>query len=99
VEVGEHSIYIAAAARGQGVGRALLDALTTATDAADIWTIQASLFPENSASLALHAAAGFRQVGTRERIARMTYGPVAGTWRDTVLIERRRSHASHARRS
>jgi L-amino acid N-acyltransferase YncA len=86
----EHSIYIAAAVRGQGVGRALLGALTAATDAADIWTIQASLFPENIASLALHEAAGFRRVGTRERIARMTYGPLAGAWRDTVLIERRR---------
>ncbi|XXK76284.1 N-acetyltransferase family protein [Clavibacter michiganensis] len=95
----EHSVYVAAAARGRGIGRALLDALTEATDAADIWTIQASLFPENTATLALHTAAGFRQVGTRERIARMTYGPLAGIWRDTVLIERRRAHNPGARRS
>jgi L-amino acid N-acyltransferase YncA len=95
----EHSIYIAAAARGHGVGRALLDALTAATDAADIWTIQASLFPENTASLALHETAGFRRVGTRERVARMTYGPLAGVWRDTVLIERRRRHERDPRRS
>ncbi|MCJ1712541.1 N-acetyltransferase family protein [Clavibacter michiganensis subsp. phaseoli] len=90
----EHSIYIAAAARRQGVGRALLDALTAATDAAGIWTIQASLFPENTASLALHETVGFRQVGTRERIARMTYGSLTGVWRDTILIERRSTRAS-----
>jgi L-amino acid N-acyltransferase YncA len=95
----ELSVYVAAAARGRGIGRALLDALTETTDAADIWTIQASLFPENTATLALHAAAGFRQIGTRERIARMTYGPLAGTWRDTVLIERRRPHDPDVRRS
>ncbi len=95
----EHSVYVAAAARGRGVGRALLEALTEAADASDIWTIQASTFPENTATIALHAAAGFRRVGTRERVARMAYGPLAGTWRDTVLIERRRPHHLDARRS
>jgi len=87
----EHSVYIAFAARGRGVGAALLQALVDAADAAELWTIQSSIFPENTASLALHARAGFRRVGTRERIALMTYGPAAGTWRDTILIERRRS--------
>jgi len=86
----EHSVYVADAARGQGVGGRLLEAFVTAADGAGIWTIQSSLFPENAASLGLHQRHGFRVVGTRERIALMTYGPLAGTWRDTVLIERRR---------
>ncbi|MCU1529291.1 MAG: N-acetyltransferase [Frondihabitans sp.] len=85
----EHSVYVADAARGSGIGHQLLDALIDATEAARIWTIQSAIFPENTASAALHAAHGFRQIGTRERIALMTYGPSAGKWRDTVLIERR----------
>lgn len=60
-------------------------------NAAGIWTVQSSIFPENTASLTLHEHAGFRRVGTRERIALMTYGPRTGQWRDTVLIERRLS--------
>ena len=86
----EHSVYIAATARGRGVGSRLLAALIAAADDADLWMIQSSIFPENTASLALHDRAGFRRVGTRERIAQMTYGPEAGRWRDTILIERRR---------
>jgi phosphinothricin acetyltransferase len=62
----------------------LLDALATSTEAAGIWTIQSGLFPENLASLALHRAAGYREVGRRERI-----GKHDGTWRDVVLVERR----------
>jgi phosphinothricin acetyltransferase len=82
----EHSVYVRPDARGRGVGRALLDALVASTEAAGIWTIQSGIFPENTASLALHAAAGFRVVGTRERIARHH-----GLWRDVLLIERRSS--------
>ncbi|PCN48785.1 N-acetyltransferase [Curtobacterium sp. 'Ferrero'] len=85
----EHSVYVAEQARGRGVGHTLLEALITSTEAAGIWTIQSSLFPENTASIALHAGHGFRQIGTRERVALMGYGPFAGRWRDTVLIERR----------
>jgi L-amino acid N-acyltransferase YncA len=85
----EHSLYIAAASQGNGTGTFLLRALLDAADRAGIWTMQSSIFPENTASLALHRRAGFRDVGTRERIALMTYGPLAGAWRDTVLIERR----------
>ncbi|MFT4085350.1 MAG: GNAT family N-acetyltransferase [Nocardioides sp.] len=85
----EHSVYVAPEARGRGVGRLLLDALIASTEHADIWTIQSGIFPENTASLALHRAAGFRVVGTRERVGRMTYGPLAGRWRDVVFIERR----------
>jgi L-amino acid N-acyltransferase YncA len=80
----EHSVYVARGARGQGVGRALLDALVASTEAAGIWTIQSGIFPENTASVALHHAAGFRQVGVRE-----LFGRLNGTWRDVVLIERR----------
>lgn len=85
----EHSVYVARAVRGRGVGRILLDAFVTAAEDAGVWTIQSSVFPENAASLRLHEAAGFRVVGTRERIARSEKGPHAGRWRDTVLIERR----------
>ncbi len=85
----EHSVYVADRAHGRGVGTALLTSFLRAADAADIWTVQASIFPENTASLALHERAGFRRVGYRERIAYMTYGPWAGSWRDTILIERR----------
>ena len=80
----EHSVYVHPAARGQGIGRRLLDALIGSTEAAGIWTIQSGIFPENTASLALHRAAGFRTVGTRERI-----GQHHGRWRDVVFIERR----------
>ncbi|MFH9352856.1 GNAT family N-acetyltransferase [Kitasatospora sp. NPDC017646] len=80
----EHSVYVAPAAQGRGVGRALLDALLASTDAAGIWTVQSGIFPENTASLALHRRAGFRVVGTRERIGRLH-----GRWRDVVMVERR----------
>ena len=85
----EHSVYVREDVRGQGVGRALLDAFVTAADAAGIWTIQSSVFPENVASLRTHERAGFHIVGRRERIARSRLGPHAGQWRDTILIERR----------
>lgn len=85
----EHSVYVATEGRGQGVGRVLMDALIGSTEAAGIWMLQSSVFPENVASLRLHEAVGFRVVGRRERIARMTCGPMAGRWRDTVLLERR----------
>ncbi|KZE88418.1 GNAT family N-acetyltransferase [Microbacterium sp. TNHR37B] len=86
----EHSLYVAASARGHGVGAALLDAFLSDVDAAGIWTVQSSIFPENAASIRLHERAGFRRVGHRERIAYMNHGPWAGTWRDTILVERRR---------
>lgn len=85
----EHSVYVHPGTRGQGIGRLLLDAFITAADDAGYWTIQSSIFPENTASLRLHESAGFRIIGTRERVALSQLGPNAGTWRDTVLIERR----------
>ena len=85
----EHSVYVDPAARGLGIGTALLQELINSTGNAGIWTIQASVFPENEASLRLHLAHGFSIVGRRRRIAHMTHGPLAGQWRDTLLIERR----------
>lgn len=82
--VAEVSIYIAEAARGQGAGLALLRGLIEASEAAGIWTLQAGIFPENTASLALHARCGFRIVGRRERLGRLH-----GAWRDVLLLERR----------
>jgi len=87
----EHSVYIDRNARGQGVGRLLLNALISAAEDSGVWTIQSSIFPENAASVRLHEAAGFRVVGRRERIAQSGTGPHAGRWRDTLLIERRSS--------
>ena len=89
----ELSLYVAPTARGRGVGRAMLESLIASTEATGIWTIQSSVFPENTASLALHRATGFRELGTRHRIARMTHGPLAGHWRDTILLERRSATA------
>ncbi len=82
--VAEVSVYVAAAARGSGVGRALLHALVEASESCGVWTLQASIFPENTASVRLHEQVGFRVVGRRERIAQHH-----GVWRDTVLLERR----------
>jgi len=86
----EHSVYIHPGHRGRGVGAALLAALVASADEAGVWTIQSGVFPENTASLRLHNRAGFRVVGTRERIARHH-----GRWRDTVLIERRSTVAGN----
>ncbi len=82
--VAEESVYVASAARGRGVGRALLEALIEHSEAAGIWTIQTGIFPENVASLRLHERVGFRLVGVRERI-----GQLHGVWRDVVFLERR----------
>lgn len=82
--VGDLSVYVAAAARGKGVGRLLLEALIVASERAGLWTLQAGIFPENQASLALHRSCGFREVGRRERI-----GTLHGVWRDVLLLERR----------
>ncbi|MBP7998826.1 MAG: N-acetyltransferase [Chloroflexi bacterium] len=80
----EVSVYVAAAVRGQGVGKKLLQALVHASEEMGIWTLQASIFPENHASIAIHEQCGFRILGRREKIAQHR-----GRWRDTVLMERR----------
>ncbi len=82
--VAEVSIYVAASARGRGVGSTLLRDLVRRSEEEGIWTLQAGIFPENRGSLALHRNAGFREVGTRERV-----GKLEGKWRDVVLLERR----------
>jgi phosphinothricin acetyltransferase len=82
--VADLGIYVADGARHRGVGTALLGAMIERSEAQGIWTLQAGVFPENRASLALHLAGGFRVVGTRERIGRM-----GDRWRDVVLLERR----------
>lgn len=82
--VAEVSVYVAGAARGRGIGRRLLEELVVGSEEAGIWTLQAGIFPENEASLAIHRACGFRVVGRRERLGRL-----AGEWRDVILLERR----------
>jgi L-amino acid N-acyltransferase YncA len=80
----ENSVYVAEAARGQGVGRRLLEELIASTEAAGIWTIEAGMFPENEGSIRLHERVGFEIVGRRKRL-----GKLDGVWRDVVLLERR----------
>jgi L-amino acid N-acyltransferase YncA len=82
--VAEVSVYVAEKARGRGVGRDLMARLIEESEAQGIWTLQAGIFPENVASIALHQRAGFRIVGQRERL-----GQMYGRWRDVVLMERR----------
>jgi L-amino acid N-acyltransferase YncA len=82
--VADLSIYIRDSARGQGVGKALLQALIADSEKNGIWTLQAGIFAINKASRGLHASCGFREVGYRERI-----GQLRGVWHDTILMERR----------
>jgi len=82
--VAEVSVYVADAARGQGVGLRLLSALVECSEGHGIWTLQAGIFPENEASVRLHERCGFRIMGRRERL-----GQLKGTWRDVLLMERR----------
>jgi len=82
--VAEVSVYINEEARGKGLGKKLLEMLVEESEANDIWTLQAGIFPENTASLKIHEACGFRILGTREKIGKMN-----GVWRDTILMERR----------
>ncbi|WP_310397680.1 N-acetyltransferase family protein [Hymenobacter sp.] len=82
--VAEVSVYVAGTARGRGVGRQLLAALVTESETHGLWTLQAGIFPENTTSISIHAGAGFRTVGYRERI-----GQLHGNWRNTLLLERR----------
>jgi L-amino acid N-acyltransferase YncA len=82
--VAEVSVYVAASARGSGVGKALLQALIAESESHGIWTLQAGIFPENVGSIALHKSCGFREVGARQRI-----GKLGEVWRDVLLLERR----------
>jgi L-amino acid N-acyltransferase YncA len=82
--VAELTVYVAENARGKGIGHALLEAVVEESERNGIWTLQASIFPENTSSVKLHLQSGFREVGRRERIAMLN-----GVWRDTLLFERR----------
>jgi L-amino acid N-acyltransferase YncA len=82
--VAEVSVYVASSVWGRGIGKALLQALVEASEEAGIWTLQAGIFPENEASIALHKSCGFRVVGVRERL-----GQLDGVWRDVMFLERR----------
>ena len=81
--VGEHGVYVARAARGQQVGRRLLDALVTASEQAGLYKLTSRLFTDNAASRAAHIAAGFEEVGIQRR-----HGRLDGEWKDCVLVER-----------
>jgi phosphinothricin acetyltransferase len=82
--VAEISIYVGASHRGEGIGKALLEALISDSERNGVWSLQAGIFPENSRSITMHKQCGFREVGRRERIGKMS-----GVWRDVVLLERR----------
>jgi L-amino acid N-acyltransferase YncA len=82
--VAEVSVYVAAHSRSKGVGKALLERLIQESEVNGIWTLQAAVFPENGATIALHKRCGFREVGRRERISKLN-----SNWRDTILLERR----------
>jgi phosphinothricin acetyltransferase len=89
--VAEVSVYVEPIARGRGVGRLLLGALIDGSEGKNFWTLQAGIFPENAASLALHRRLAFVEVGLRHRLGKMSFGPMAGQWRDVLLLERRSS--------
>jgi phosphinothricin acetyltransferase len=79
-------VYVAEKARGKGLGKQLLQKLIEESEANNIWTLQAGIFPENQVSIKIHEDCGFKILGTRERIGKMN-----GEWRDTILLERRSS--------
>lgn len=87
--VAESTVYVGEAARGRGVGKSLLMALIEASEAAGYWTLNAGIFPENTASIHLHEACGYRILGQQSRVGKMRHGPMNGQWRDVVLMERR----------
>ena len=87
--VAEVSVYLSDAARGHGIGSKLMEALVKDSEREGLWMLQAGIFPENDASVALHRKHGFRTVGTREKLGRMSFGPMEGQWRDVLLLERR----------
>jgi phosphinothricin acetyltransferase len=84
--VAEVSIYVASGFRGKKIGSALMEKIITSSEQNGIWTLVSSVFPENEATLKLHTKFGFREIGRRERIAKLD-----GIWRDTILLERRSS--------
>jgi L-amino acid N-acyltransferase YncA len=87
--VAEGTVYVSADARGGGIGKALLSAFMESAEAEGIWTLNAGIFVENTASIRLHEVCGYRMVGVRRALGKMTFGPMAGQWRDVALMEYR----------
>lgn len=87
--VAEVSLYIAESIRGRRVGDALMGEIIHLSEARGFWTLQSGTFPHSTASVALQQRHGFHIVGIREKIGRMSHGPYAGQWCDTLLLERR----------
>ena len=87
--VAEVSIYVSGLAQNQGIGSILLERLITSSEKFGFWTLQAHVFPENKISIHVHEKHGFRKSGTRRQLALMSYGSIAGEWRDVILMERR----------
>lgn len=87
--VAEVSLYVSELSRRRGIGSKLLETLIKLSEEKGIWTLQAGIFPENTASLTLVGKHGFHQIGRREKLGKMTYGPFAGIWRDVIIWERR----------
>lgn len=87
--VAEVSIYVDSACQGQGVGRALMNAIITTSEGTGIWSLHSLIFPENAASIRLHESCGFRRVGVYQRIGQKLVGEDAGKWHDVYIYERR----------
>lgn len=87
------SVYVDPAATGRGIGTQPSTALIQCSESRNVCTLQAGIFPENKASIALHEGLAFAVVGTRRRLGKMTFGPLEGRWRDVLLLERRSSRA------
>ncbi|HUL29948.1 MAG TPA: GNAT family N-acetyltransferase [Thermodesulfobacteriota bacterium] len=87
--VAELSLYVAAGHRARGIGATLLRVIINSTEKAGLWTLQGVIFPENTPSLRLVRKHGFKEIGRRQKIGKMTYGNLAGTWRDVIFVERR----------
>ncbi len=89
--IAEISVYVSNSSKRKGVGRKLLTALIKESEKAGVWTLNASVFPENEASIKLHESLGFRVIGIKEKVGKMTFGPLKNEWRDNVLLEKRSS--------
>jgi phosphinothricin acetyltransferase len=87
--VAEVSVYVAPEAQRHGIGRLLLATLVARSEAHNIWTLTAGIFPENNGSVRVHEAEGFERVGVRRKLGKMSFGPLAGRWRDVLALERR----------
>ncbi len=87
--LGEESIYISPDIAGKGYGTQLLNHIVNASEHDGFWSLHALIFAQNTPSIALHKKSGFKVVGIREKLGKMTYGPMKGQWIDIVFMERR----------